>query len=758
MLDLIKVRTALLLSLTLTPTAFGQQTASLSGFVKDASSEETLLLANVVLHGTGAGAATNTAGYYTLPNLAPGTYTVVCSYIGYEEFRREVTLAAGERRRLDIALTPQSVRFEEVVVTGERAEEDEARNIGVAQMKVETVKQLPTVFEPDVFRSLQLLPGVKAASDYSSGLYIRGGDPGQTLVLLDRTTVYNPSHVFGFFSTFNPDAIKDVRLYKGGFPASYGGRIGSVLDIYNKDGNRRAYDGSLSLGLLASRAFVEGPYRKGSWMLAFRRSTLEPLLAALKGTEGIPDGFYFLDLNSKINFDASPNDRLSLSFYAGTDDLDIEFLDDARLNLNYGNRTLSANWTHLFSDRLFSNFTFTTSRYASTPRALFAGTEIKQESRIYDTSIKGDFEFYPDDRHQIEGGFWAGLFTFPFETSFDGEVTFSPRIQTGYLAAYLQETFRPSSLWSFQGGLRATYFSDGDFVRLEPRFSAEHRPHSRLRLQASYGRYYQFQTLITNESFSGFDFWLTSAEGVNPAFGDQFIFGAKTFLREDFTLDAEAYYRTMRDLFELDPFLPDAAGLDYRDYFTIGRGHAYGVELQIEKARGRLSGFLAYTFGVTSRRFPLINLGTDGQPRNYPPKYDRRHDLNLVANYQLGRTWRATGVFIYATGQAYTEPNAQYKLLGGELLTGEQTTDVLLSPGLNQARLPAYHRLDLGFTKLGRFFGFADYELQLQVINVYARRNLWFTFFEFEQDNTIDRNDIPQIPIPLPNVSLTLNF
>ena len=213
----------------------------------------------------------------------------------------------------------------------------------------------------------------------------------------------------------------------------------------------------------------------------------------------------------------------------------------------------------------------------------------------------------------------------------------------------------------------------------------------------------------------------------------------------------------MRDLFEIDPFLPDAAGLEYFEYFQIGRGNAYGAELMISKTRGRLNGFLAYTFGVTRRRFPQINL-VDGQPRNYPPKYDRRHDLHLITNYQLSRTWRVTGVFTYATGQAYTEPLAQYKLIGGEILTGEEAVDVLISPGLNRARLGAYHRLDFGFTKLGRFFRFADYELQLQVINLYGRRNTWFIFFEFEQDNTVTRNDVPQIPIPLPNVSLTLKF
>lgn len=747
----------ILLALVGAMPANAQQTASLSGFVKDATSGETLLLANVILTGTSYGTATNTTGYYTLTSLAPGTYTVLATYIGFQDLSQQITLAPGEKRRLDIELAPDDVLIDEVVVTADKAAEEESRNIGVAQLSIETVKQLPTILEPDVFRSLQLLPGVKAASDYSSGLYIRGGDPGQTLVLLDRTTVYNPTHVFGFFSTFNPDAIKDVRLYKGGYPASYGGRIGSVLDIYNKDGNRREFDGSLSVGILASRAIVEGPYSKGSFVLAIRRSTLEPLLAALDGTEGIPNGFYFYDFNGKINFDASPNDRLSFSFYAGTDNLDIEFLEDAQLNINYGNRTFSANWTHLFSDQLFSNFTVTHSRYFSTPKIDLAGTPIEQDSRIYDTSVKGDLQFIPNERHEVEGGFWAGTFTFPFKSIFDGVETFSPRIQSAYASAYLQETFRPTSLWKFQGGVRLSYFGDGDFLRFEPRFSAEYQPTSRVRLQSSYGRYYQFQTLITNESFSGFDFWLTSADGVDPAYGDQFILGAKTLVRDDISLDTEVYYRTMRDLFVLDPFLPDAAGLDYNEFFSFGRGYAYGAEVQVSKARGRLNGFAAYTFGITRRTFPQIN-EKNGVAQNYPPKYDRRHDLSLVLNYNLGRSWRATGVFSYATGQAYTEPTGQYKLLGGSPLTGEDAIDVLITPGLNTARLPDYHRLDIGFSNLGRFFGFADYELQLQVINVYAQRNIWFYFLEFENDNTVKRNEVPQIPIPLPNLSLTLRF
>ena len=732
--------------------ASAQEMASLNGFVKDATSNETLLFANVVLLETSAGAATNNTGYYTLTGLEPGTYNVVCTYIGYRNFQQEVTLEAGENLRFDIELVPESVELEGLEITAEKDLEEEIRAIGVSQMSVETVQRLPTVLEPDVFRSLQLLPGVKAASDYSSGLYIRGGSPDQTLILLDRTTVYNPSHFFGFFSTFNPDAIKDVRLYKGGYPAEYGGRLGSVVDVYNKDGNRLKTEGGLSLGLLASRAFVEGPYSKGSWMLAVRRSTLEPLLGFLRNQDidGIPESFYFLDVNGKLNFDASENDRFSVAFYGGTDQLKLPFLDDARIDLKYGNRTLSSNWTHIFSQKLFSNFTFTYSRYFNEPIFRIAGTEFNRTNNVWDTSVKGDFEYIPNDRHAFEVGFWSGVFTFRLRDEFDGEEGLTERIRSPYLAFYAQETFKPRPDWQIQLGLRSGYFEQGNYFRLEPRLSIEHRPNASTRLQAGYGRYYQYLTLITSELFTGFDLWLTTGEGVPPAYGDQFVAGIKQNLSNSYDLDIEVYYRTMEQLFQLDPFLPDAAGLDYAQLFHFGNGNAYGGEMLLRKNDGRLHGFLGYTLGFTQRRFPNLN-----DFDYFPPKYDRRHEINLVANFDLSRKWRMTGVFNLASGQAYTEPEGQYKLLENPI--GTDVRDVFISP-FNEARLPAYHRLDLGFARLGKFFNFAESELQLQLINVYGQRNVWFYFFEFENDNTVKRNEIPQIPVPIPNVSFTLRF
>jgi len=612
-----------------------------------------------------------------------------------------------------------------------------------------------------VFRTLQLLPGVSAASDYSSGLYVRGGDPGQTNILLDRTKIYNPSHFFGVFSTFNPDAIKDVRLYKGGFPANYGGSLGSVLDITNKDGNRNEWHGTFSLGILASRAFVEGPHPKGSYMFAARRSTLEPLFAVLGNVSGLPDRFYFYDINAKVNFDVTPNNILSISAYRGADRLRLGLLGDGvNLSLGYGNSTFTGNWAHLFSRGLLTNLTVTNSSYFSVPEVVIGGTEIRQENRIYDTSIRGDLQYYSGASNEWELGFWAGQFLAPLRTYFDMQEAFSWRRRVRYGSLYIQNAFRPASTWQIKGGVRASYLSDGNHLRVEPRLSVEYQPQERLRLQTAVGRYYQYLTLVTNETFSGFDYWLTSAEGVQPAYGDQFIAGAKITLAPGFTVDTEVYYRTMRDLFEPDPFLADESGLDYADLFLFGEGWARGVELLVQRNRGRLFGFLAYTLGQTRRNFPSINLNSANIAESYPPKYDRLHDLRAVASYKLGRNWVLSSVFTYATGQAITEPTALYHVYQGNnvLANGEGQTVVFLSPGLNSARLPAYHRLDVGVQKSGGFFGFADYQLQVQVVNAYARRNIWFISYEVNDNNGIDKTVVPQIPIPLPNLSFTLSF
>ncbi len=745
------------LLLFLTPICVIAQNASINGYVTDKSSGETLISANVALLENNRGTSTNTLGYYSITNVAPGTYTIAGSYIGFRLFKKTITLSANQTLRLDIELEPNIVSSDEIVVTSDRIK-DEQKNIGTAEINTELINSLPKVFEADVFRSVQLLPGVKAASDFSSGLYIRGGSPDQTLILLDRNTVYNPSHFFGFFSTFNPDAIKDVRLYKGGYPAEYGGRLSSVLTIYNKDGNRNRMEGTATVGMLASRVSIEGPYKKGSWMFSARRSTLEPILAALRSTsDNIPSSFYFLDFNGKVNYDASKDDKLSLAFYSGQDKVNFPFSDDAEFKLNYGNRTLSGNWTHIFNEKLFSNFVLTGSQYFNYPKIELGGTPIERRNNIYDYSIKSDLEYLPNEKHDLSIGIWAGTLTIRLNDRFDNEPSFSSRSHSRYGSVYISDTWRPSDKWKIVSGLRTSYLSDGDYFRIEPRLSFEYKPIDRIRLQAAYGRYNQYLTLITNEAFSGFDVWLTADDGVKPSFGDQFIIGTKTVPFIGYGFDVEVYYRTMKDIFELDPFIQDVSGLDYPDLFRVGDGDAYGAEFFFEKRAGRLTGFIGYTFAYTWKKFNDYNndiSNPEGTGRKYPPKYDRRNDLNLVLSYKLSNRWKSTVSFNYATGQAYTEVLGQYSVNNTPWANDELNTFTVGK--INASRLPPYHRMDVSFSRMGTFFGLGEAEWQFQIINVYSRRNIWFYNFDFDE-NPVERTEVPLLPL-LPTISYTVNF
>lgn len=742
--------------LTMMPFSLIAQNASISGYITDAESGETLISANIGFQEINKGASSNTSGYFSITNAPPGTYTLQCSYIGYKMYTSEIKLEDGENLRLQVELEPETLQLGKIEVRS-KTEEEAKRNIGTVQVNTELIKDLPSVFEADVFRSVQLLPGIKSASDFSSGLYVRGGSPDQTLIMLDNSTVYNPSHFFGFFSTFNPDAIKDVRLYKGGYPAEFGGRLGSVLTVYNKDGNRNKTTGSVTAGLLASRASVEGPYSKGSWMLAARRSTLEPILAGLRQkNDKIPDTFYFYDFNGKLNFDASQNDRFSLAFYSGKDLVSFPFADEASFDLDYGNQTVNGNWTHIYSENLFSSVVITGSHYFNYPDLEMAGTPVERKNNIYDFSVKGDFEYVAGKGHYFTAGIWAGVSTLKLQDRYNGEDTFSSRIHNRYASAYLQDEWRPSEKWKISPGLRLNYFSDGEYLRLEPRLAMEFMPTERLRFQTAYGRYNQFLTLISNEAFSGFDVWLTSAKGVSPSYGDQFVAGVKSIPFEDYGLDVEVYYRTMSDLFELDPFLPDVAGLAYEDMFRFGKGSAYGMELFFEKRVGKLTGFIGYTLGYTWQKFPGYNLelnDAESSARYFPPKHDRKHDINLVASYQLNSRWKATSSFSYASGQAYTQVLGRY---ASDTPWSNKQLDVFTVGKVNASRLPSYHRLDISFSREGRFFNLGDSELQIQLINVYSRKNVWFYNFDFDS-NPVERNQVTMLPF-LPSLSYTVQF
>ena len=763
------------------------QSVSLYGYVRDARSGETLPQANVrVRRGgqlSGAGTATNDAGLFTLTDLRPGRMTLVVSYVGYRSYTQSVRLEAGEERRVDVELSPGDVVAGEVTVQGRRAEERSANQ----RLQAADLQKLPSSFGNDVFRSIRHLPGVTTTSDYSGLLYIRGGSSSQTLVQLDGTTVYDPTHFFGFFSMFNPFAVRDVQLYKGTYPVDRGGRLGSLVNIRTKSGNRRETTGGVSVGLATTRAYVEGPYGVtteggglgGSYMVALRRSTFEPILAGLQNvdTRGIPDALSFYDVNAHASVNPGPNGDISLVLYGSHDFMDLT-VDGIVFDLAYGNQGFSADWTHLFGNRLSSMITVTGSRYRNEPmvRDVVGRPEqrrrLEETNEIADLSLQTNLKYALSRNHALKGGLEASRLHHELCSTRDGTPGWQRDVSSYRAAAYLQDTFEPSPNWQVRGGLRGTYFERGTYWRLSPRLIVTYAPTSSVQFRAAYSRTYQYVTLDTDPRFSGFDNWFIVDEGVAPSSGQQVSVVGTVSLGDEWRLEAAGYYRRMDDLLEerrdgyqgpqervitdlpagkttttTDPVEPP-----YAQEFKVGEGRAYGGELFLKRRTGTVTGFLSYTIGRSERKFP-------GRPRvepqYYSADYDRTHELTLHTRWQLADAWTLTGQLTYRTGRPYTEdrrdPIQDDPLQDGGL-------PAQLPSQINAERLPAYHRLDLGVVKTGPFFDIGRYRLSAQIVNAYAHRNVWFYRFQREDDGDRVRNDVPQIPVPFPSVTFTVSF
>jgi outer membrane receptor protein involved in Fe transport len=768
--------------------AQNSQNSSLYGYVRDARTGETLPEANVRVRRNGAfsgtGTATNDAGLFTLTDLRPGRVTLVVSYVGYRSYSRVVDLEAGDERRVDVELAPGDILAGKVTVQGRRAEE---RTAGNRRLKAADLQELPSAFGNDVFRSIRLLPGVTTTSDYSGRLYIRGGSSSQTLVQLDGTTVYDPTHFFGFFSMFNPFAVRDVQLYKGTYPVDRGGRLGSLVDLRTKSGNRRETTGGVSVGLATSRAYVEGPYGTpgpgdglgGSYMVALRRSTFEPVLAGLQNvdTRGIPDALSFYDVNAHATVNPGPDDEVSLALYGSRDFMDLT-VDGIALDLAYGNQGVSADWTHLFGNRLFSTVTVTGSRYRNEPRVQDVvgrperRRRFEETNEIADLSLRADLEYALSGNHALKGGLEASRLHHELRSTRDG----TPRWQrdvSGYrAAAYLQDTFEPSPNWQLRGGLRGTYFERGSYWRLSPRLTVTYAPASSVQLRAAYSRTHQYVTLDTDPRFSGFDTWFIADEGVAPSSSRQVSVGGTVSVGDGWLVEAAGYYRRMNDLFEerrdgyqgprgtggIDlpagetTIITDPVENLYAREFEVGEGRAYGGELFVKRRTGPVTGFLSYTIGRSERKFP-------GRPRvepqYYPAGYDRTHELTLHARWQVTGAWALTSQLTYRTGRPYTDDRRDPILDDPFQDSG---LPARLPSEINAERLPAYHRLDLGVVKTGPFFNVGRYRLSAQIVNAYAHRNVWFYRYEREDGGERVRNEIPQIPVPFPSATFTVTF
>ena len=730
--------------------------ATLSGFVTDADNGEALPLAAVVVEGVRLGASSNSSGYYAVKQVPAGEHVVSISHVGYRTLRDTLRFEAGQDLRRDWSLTWQPIREEAVVVEVEREEEQEqATQSSFIALQVEPLQQMPAVGEADLLRSLQLLPGIQSASDLSSGLYVRGGGPDQTAILLDHIPLYNPSHLFGFFSTFNPDAIKDVQLYKGAYPAKYGRTLGAVLDVANREGNRQRFSGRGGISLISSRLLAEGPVEGGSWMAAGRRTYLEPVLGVVRAFDvDIPVGYYFYDFNGKIN-QRRGDDTFTLSTYWGQDDLRADLFgepdegeEESFVDLRWGNRAVTARWTRVFSPDLFGHFMAAGSYYRSVLDFSVFNTPFTVVNSIRDLSLKGDLDYFVHRDHTLTLGFLATLFRFRFSQSFNNEEQDDLRQDSRLASAYVQDEWQADPVTRLRLGGRASWFSEGDRLHFSPRLSLSRALTEKVRVKAAGGMYRQYLQLITTETFTGGDIWVPLDDSVEPGRSWQGVAGAEWNPSRTWQFTVEGYYTDLANLVVLDNAVAaDNEAGDSDDIFVSGgAGWARGVELFLQRRSGPLTGWVGYTLGWTRRTFPELNQG-----RAFPPKYDRRHDLSFVVSFRAGK-WRLGSNLVYATGQAFTPASARYSLR--EPTTGV-VEDYVLPSRRNSARLLPYHRLDASATRDLTLWGLES-ELYLQIFNLYSRRNEWFVLYETEEAET-KAQVVPQLPI-VPTLGLNFEF
>ena len=724
---------------------------TLSGYVQDAATGETLIGANVFnKNDPSQGTSTNVYGFFSL-SLPAGEYTFVFSYLGFTDQERTIQLSENQRLTIDLS---EGVMMQEVVVTAEEADKNVAgTQMGTVELPVEDIKLLPALMgEVDVLKTLQLLPGVSSAGEGSSGFYVRGGGPDQNLVLLDEATVYNSGHLLGFFSVFNADAIKNTTLIKGGMPANYGGRLSSVVDIQMKDGNDKAYQVDGGIGLIASRLTVQGPIKKeeSSFILSARRTYAFDLAQPfLKNTNFAGTNYYFYDLNTKVNYRFSDKDRLYLSGYFGRDVFNLRSNDrDLFFNIPYGNATATLRWNHLFTDKLFLNVSAIYNDYDFGFEGGQSSFSVDVFSGIRDYNFKVDFDYYANPNHSFKFGanYTYHRLTPNIASARSGEETFSNEFEPQFAhdaAVYIQDDWKINDKLRVNVGLRGTMFAqlgpytstfDGTeyaknelvktYFGLEPRASANYKVNETTSLKAGITFTNQYLHLVSNSTSTlPTDVWVPSSELVKPQQGLQYAAGwFQNFKNNMYETSIELYYKHLNNQIDYRENYVNNVADEVEQQFVFGEGRSYGAEFFIKKAKGKLNGWLGYTLSKTDRIFEEIN---DGEP--YPATYDRRHDISLVANYELTKKWTIGGVFVYGTGNAFTPLRSLYFI--------ENNLNVSYG-ARNSARIQPYHRMDLSATWTPK----PDSEKRFKsswtfsVYNTYNRQNPFFISYDISAD------------------------
>jgi hypothetical protein len=724
--------------------------ALLSGFIKDSATGETIIGATVRVRSLKRGVISNKSGYFAIYLPTAEELLVEVTSLSYKKYFKKIKLSDQEKRSETFLLVPESLQGNEVVVETDRFKDQrESPQVSTVSIRPQEIAGLPKAGEADIFRILQLIPGVQTVSEISAGLYIRGGSPDQNLILLDGSTLYNPNHFFGFFSTFNPDAIKDVELIKGGFPAQYGGRLSAVLSVTNNDGDLYNTHGTAYLGLISSRASIETPVGNGAFTFSARRTYIDAILGVtgLQSSLDLPH-YYFYDLNGKLVQSLGDNDKLAISGYGGLDKLYYDNGSQAsQVDIRWGNQSGSINWTHLFNADLFTKFNFTGSHYFSLLTFGLGDASFTFDNQIYDYSLHGDLDYITSGSNVLKTGIQLSKYNFLLKIS-AGNNPANANIdqKPWYFGAYVSDEWKPTDQLAVTPGLRVDGITSRSDLGIDPRVSVRYIVNSDFTVKGSYGIYHQYLDLASNPLFSAFDLWMPVDSTQAPQKAVQYVLGISTVPFEDFSLEVEAYYKDMQNVVELKPNI--ITGSKLSDVFFVGSGWSYGIEFFLQKQIGDWTGWIGYSLAYTRRKFQAIDNNAPFAPTN-----DRRNDLNIVATYRANDRWTLGATFVYATGQPYSQTTALYNAYepdyGGKLIP--------ISGSKNGLRLEPYHRLDLSATySFGLFSDKRNAQFDIDIYNVYNHRNVWFRRID-TGNQPATSEDVRLLPI-LPTFGLTVKF
>lgn len=732
------------------------QKFTINGYVKDSGNGEELIGVTVLVVGTNTGTVTNAYGFYSI-TLAPGNYELQYSYVGYRAQVKPFDLKRNIEQNVD--LVSEAITIDEVVITGDRLDANVTDiQMGHTKLNIAQIRKLPAMFgEVDIIKNVQLQPGVITAGEGTSSFFVRGGSADQNLILIDEAPIYDPSHLFGLFSVFNGDVVKDSELYRGGIPSRFGGRLSSILEVRTKDGNNKNFAGSGGIGSLASRLMLEGPIvkDKASYIVSARRSYQE-IFAKLQGQDNI---VYFYDVNAKVNFKYKNNNRFFAAFYSGRD----QFRFEDTFGFGWGNTTGTFRWNHLFSDRLFSNTTFIASNFnykleLRDPVQGFAWT-----SRLQQYSLNNDLSYFINTNNELSFGYHVSYRVFQpgiiapntpgslFETVsmpkqyvfennvyVDNKQKIGSKVTLSYGARLsIFQNIGPADITTYQdpqdniniiktGTVHYDKFKPvTTYINLEPRFAATYLINPVSSIKASYNRMVQNTHLIASGTVPlPFNTWNPSGYYLKPQVADQYAIGYfRNFKNNRYEASAEVFYKDMRQVTDFADNAQIFFNPDLSVEFRQGNSYAKGLELSAQKKEGKFTGFLSYTLSKVMRKVPGVNLDLE-----FPANHDRRNVLNMAVTYDLTDTWQFGSIFTYSTGRPITLPSGRYEFEG---------YNVDLVTERNGYRLPDYHRLDLSATwnkKPKRSEQRWRSQYVLSVYNVYNRHNPFSLYTRVRQD------------------------